>query len=102
MNEAAIKALGVKKGTLDLTAIDGNAFAILAGVRRALRRAGNTDEVIDAVLEEMRAGDYQHLVTTAASVVVDPEDLLLTTRPRDRRAHGGQPLTQPTIQRPIQ
>ena len=44
---------------------DGNAFNILGRCMRAAKQAGWTKEQIDAVLQEMRSGDYDHLLQTA-------------------------------------
>jgi len=44
---------------------NGNAFLILGLCSRAAKKAGWTKEQIDAVLEEMRAGDYDELLRTA-------------------------------------
>ncbi len=49
--------------TVRLTGIDGNADAVLAAVRAALRSAGHSDEVA-AFLAEATSGDYQHLLVT--------------------------------------
>jgi hypothetical protein len=49
--------------TVPLTGTDGNAFAVLAAVRAALRSAGHGDEVA-AFLAEATSGDYQHLLAT--------------------------------------
>lgn len=43
--------------------IDGNAFAIMGHVRRALRKTKTSDE-IDAIMEEAMSGDYDHLLAT--------------------------------------
>lgn len=48
---------------VQLTGIDGNAFAILGAVQRALRRAGHGHQVA-AFLAEATSGDYQHLLQT--------------------------------------
>lgn len=51
---------------------DGNAFAILGNVQRALRRAKVPKEEIDAYVEEATAGDYDHLLqVTMATVSVE-------------------------------
>lgn len=50
-----------------LTGTDGNAFAVLGAVRRALREAGNPPEVVEAFTAEATAGDYDHLLLTAAA-----------------------------------
>ena len=49
---------------LVLVGQDGNAFAILAKARRALRRAGRGDEWA-AFEAEATSGDYNHLRATA-------------------------------------
>lgn len=55
MNRPVVKLIGQ----------DGNAFAILALCNRAGKRAGWTQEELDRVLGEMKAGDYNHLLATA-------------------------------------
>ena len=49
---------------MQLTGEDGNAFAILARVTRAMRRAGISDEERDAFYAEATSGDYDHLLAT--------------------------------------
>jgi hypothetical protein len=49
----------------DLVGVDGNAFAVMGAVRRALKRAGNPPEVLDAYLREAQSGDYDHLLQTS-------------------------------------
>lgn len=41
---------------------DGNAFAILGRVQKALRRAGVPKEELDAYFAEATSGDYDHLL----------------------------------------
>ena len=54
---------------------DGNAFAILGRVARALRRAGVPPEEIRRFHEEATAGDYDHLLATVMAWVNDePEE----------------------------
>ena len=48
---------------VELTGSDGNAFAILGLVTRALRRAG-LDAEVDAYKAEATSGDYDHLLVT--------------------------------------
>lgn len=43
---------------------DGNAFAVIGAVSKALRRAGYGDEV-EAFRTEATSGDYDHLLQTA-------------------------------------
>lgn len=55
--------------TVQLTDTDGNAFAILGTVQRALRRAGLPQEERDEFLAEATAGDYDHLLQTVMAWV---------------------------------
>ena len=48
---------------------DGNAFHILGKVRAALRRAGESQEFIEAFTKEATSGDYNHLLVTVTEVV---------------------------------
>lgn len=48
---------------VELVGQDGNAFAILGAVTRALRQAGHA-EVVDEFMDEATAGDYHLLVAT--------------------------------------
>jgi hypothetical protein len=48
---------------VELIGSDGNAFAVLGNVSKALRRAGHGDEV-SAFMAEATAGDYDHLLGT--------------------------------------
>jgi hypothetical protein len=48
---------------VQLTGEDGNAFAILGTVQRALRQAGHGDDVAE-FFTEATSGDYDHLLRT--------------------------------------
>lgn len=48
-----------------LTGTDGNAFAVLGAVSRALQRAGVPKAERDAFLAEATADDYDHLLAAA-------------------------------------
>lgn len=52
-----------------LVGTDGNAFAILGTVQRAMRRAGLTDEQISIFNREATSGDYDHLLATCMRYV---------------------------------
>lgn len=54
-----------EKPRVQLIGKDGNAFSIMASCRYVARRAGWSEEKIDALLEEMMSGDYNHLLQTA-------------------------------------
>jgi hypothetical protein len=53
---------GTVPGELDLTTVDGNAFSIMGAVRRSLKEAGNTAEVLESYRDQATAGDYDHLL----------------------------------------
>lgn len=48
---------------------DGNAFAILGNVRRAMKRAALPANEIDAFTAEATSGNYDHLLTTVMNWV---------------------------------
>lgn len=50
--------------TVQLGGSDGNAFAIIGAVQRALRRAGVSKEEVDTFFDEATSGDYDHLLET--------------------------------------
>lgn len=50
--------------TVKLIGTDGNAFAILGKVTRALRLAKVDKAEVDAYMAEATAGDYDHLLGT--------------------------------------
>ena len=54
---------------VQLTGVDGNAFAILGAVQRSLKKAGVDKAGVDAemsneFLDEATSGDYDHLLAT--------------------------------------
>lgn len=49
---------------VQLTGSDGNAFAILGKMQRALRNGGATKADIDQFLATATEGDYDHLLRT--------------------------------------
>lgn len=57
----------MKTINLDLTTVDGNAFALLGAFRKQAKREQWTDDEIKAVLDEAKSGgDYAYLVATLA------------------------------------
>lgn len=52
-----------------LSGEDGNAFAIMSRVKKALKSAGATKEDIDTYLSESMSGDYDNLLRTAMKYV---------------------------------
>lgn len=55
---------------VELVGRDGNAFAVLGAVRKAMRRGGVDPAEIERFTEEATAGDYDELLRTACSWVV--------------------------------
>ena len=53
-----------ERPTVKLIGEDGNAFAILGRVRRALRRADYSEEQVEEFTEEATSSDYTHLLAT--------------------------------------
>ena len=54
---------------VQLSGEDGNAFAIMATVQRAMKRAGCSKEDVAEYLAESQSGDYDHLLQTAMETV---------------------------------
>ncbi len=55
----------MKKPRVILTDHDGNAYSIIARCRRAALKAKWPEERVEAVLDDMRSGDYTHLLQVA-------------------------------------
>ena len=55
--------------TVNLLGEDGNAFFILGKVKKAMRRAGIAQEVIDEFNKEATSGDYDKLLQTVMKYV---------------------------------
>ena len=55
---------GLRRPVVALVGLDGNAFAILGRVQRAMRQAGWSKTAIDSFMAEATAGDYDHLLQT--------------------------------------
>ena len=52
-----------------LIGADGNAFALIGLVRRALREAGYGEDFIRAFMDDATSSDYQHLLAVIADTV---------------------------------
>jgi hypothetical protein len=61
-----------KKRVIDLTGSDGNAFVLL-GIAKGLCKQLEIDDTI--VLDDMKSGDYEHLITTFDTYFGDYIDL---------------------------
>jgi len=55
--------------TVKLVGEDGNAFAILGRVTKAMRRAGLDKKTIDEYLTEAKSGDYDNLLAVTMAWV---------------------------------
>jgi hypothetical protein len=53
----------MSKQVIDLSGPEGNAFYLMAVVKKTFRRSG-ASELGDQIVEEMMKGDYDHLVKT--------------------------------------
>lgn len=51
-----------------LADVDGNAFAIMAYVRSAMKREGKSNEEIDNYLKDAQSGDYHHLLEVSVEM----------------------------------
>jgi len=49
---------------VELSNVDGNAFSIIGTVRKALRRAGATEEQLKEFSDDAMSGDYDHVLQT--------------------------------------
>jgi hypothetical protein len=54
---------------VQLSGEDGNAYAIMGEVKRAMERAGCSKEDVAKYLSESQSGDYDHLLQTAMETV---------------------------------
>ena len=61
-----------KKRVIDLTGSDGNAFVLL-GIAKGLCKQLEIED--DIILDDMRSGDYEHLITTFDNYFGDLVDL---------------------------
>lgn len=48
---------------------DGNAFAVMGAVRKAMKQNGATKEDVDAYMEEATKGDYDNLLIVSSDYV---------------------------------
>jgi len=58
-----------KKEYYDLVGQDGNAFALMAYTKNAMRETGFSEEEITAVLNEAKTSDYNHLLLTLDAAI---------------------------------
>jgi hypothetical protein len=58
-----------KKEYYNLVGQDGNAFALMAYTKKAMRETGVSEKEVTAVLNEAKASDYSHLVLTLEAAI---------------------------------
>ena len=63
-----------KKVKLELVGLDGNAFCLMSAFQRQARKEGWTQEEISFVLNECKAGDYDHLLQTLLKYTDSPAE----------------------------
>lgn len=54
---------------VELIGKDGNAFAIIGAVTKAMRQAGLAPHIIDQYREQAMSGDYDHLLKVTSEWV---------------------------------
>ena len=64
--DETLEELKAAEVPLKLSGTNGNAFAILAKCKRAAEKFGCTKEAVTELMDEMKSGDYDHLMATAA------------------------------------
>lgn len=64
---------GLVLGVIDLEGQDGNAMFLIGAVRRALKTAGNTPQVLTAFSDEAMSGDYDHVLQTCIAYTTPEE-----------------------------
>jgi hypothetical protein len=62
----------MKKITLQLVGLDGNAFSIVGAFRHQARREGWSSEEIEEVSKKAMSSDYDHLLQTIISHTKNP------------------------------
>ena len=53
-----------RKQVIDLTGPDGNAFYLLGTAMNLCKKIGISSERTEEILDEMKSGDYEHLIRT--------------------------------------
>ena len=64
MKQPTVKiGVNMAKQVIDLSGPEGNAFYLMAVVKKTFRRSG-ASELGDEIVKEMQKGDYEHLLKT--------------------------------------
>ena len=62
-----MKTTKIKKVSLSLVGLDGNAYSIMAAFSKQAKKEGWEQEEIDEVLEEAQSSDYDYLLQRPCS-----------------------------------
>ena len=62
-----------KKVKLQLVGLDGNAFSLMGAFQQQARKEKWTQEEINAVLDDCKSSDYDHLLCVLMDHCEDPE-----------------------------
>lgn len=60
----AIRTRSPRKAEIDLSGPQGNAFYLLGTAARFGKQIGLDNEQIEAIITDMKSGDYEHLIKT--------------------------------------
>ena len=75
INDNYIKDTGYKKVSVELIGQDGDAFAIMGRVIRAMKKADIPKEIRNEYRREAMSGDYSHLIYTTLQYAVEQEEI---------------------------
>lgn len=64
------------KRKYNLVGVDGNAYAVMGYVRRAMRETGFTKEEIEEYTEDATSDDYNHLLVVSMDMVEECNERL--------------------------
>ena len=70
VNRIKMKTIKFNNVEVNLTKVNGNAYAIMAAVSEGLRKGGATKEEISQYQNESMSGDYDNLLRVAMSWVI--------------------------------
>lgn len=72
----AIREKVAGKPTIDLTGPEGNAFCILGNAQQLGKELGKNKQEIEAILDDMKSSDYEHLIQVFDNHFGDYVDLV--------------------------
>jgi len=62
-----------RKVKLELVGLNGNSFALMGAFQRAAKQQGWTRDEVNAVLDQCKAGDYDHLLNVLVENTESPD-----------------------------